>query len=115
LNRRLSEEVRRAIVTAYQEGVRQQVLADRYEVSLSSIKRLIRASRLSTRPPTVRSDRAGSTAVDVAMARARNIALSSLNRPEGLVAFADIEPRLEVGKSIEVAVPNALVLVLPEL
>lgn len=45
LNRRLSDEVRRAIVTAYQEGVRQQVLADRYEVSLSSIKRLIRAAR----------------------------------------------------------------------
>ncbi|MEU6245985.1 hypothetical protein [Glycomyces sp. NPDC047010] len=45
LNRRLSEEVRGAIVTACQEGVRQQVLADRYEVSLSSIKRLVRASR----------------------------------------------------------------------
>jgi hypothetical protein len=45
LNRRLSEEARRAIVTAHREGVRQQVLADRYEVSLSSIKRLIRASR----------------------------------------------------------------------
>lgn len=45
LNRRLSNDVRSAIVTAYQEGVRQQALADRYEVSLSSIKRLLRAAR----------------------------------------------------------------------
>ncbi|WP_199042980.1 hypothetical protein [Glycomyces salinus] len=45
LNRRLSDDVRSAIVTAYREGVRQQVLADRYEVSLSSIKRLLRAAR----------------------------------------------------------------------
>lgn len=45
LNRRLSGDVRSAIVTAHLEGVRQQVLADRYEVSLSSIKRLLRTAR----------------------------------------------------------------------
>lgn len=45
LNRRLSGEVRSAVVTAHLEGVRQQVLADRYEVSLSSVKRLLRAAR----------------------------------------------------------------------
>jgi hypothetical protein len=48
LNRRLSDEVKRAIVTAYQEGARQQVLADRYGVSRSSIKRLLRTSRLTS-------------------------------------------------------------------
>jgi DNA-directed RNA polymerase specialized sigma24 family protein len=45
LSRRLSDEARNAIVTAHQEGVRQQVLADHYGISLSSIKRLLRASR----------------------------------------------------------------------
>jgi DNA-directed RNA polymerase specialized sigma24 family protein len=48
LNRRLSDEVRSAIVTAYREGVRKQVLADRHGISLSSIKRLLRASRSTT-------------------------------------------------------------------
>lgn len=42
LTRRLSEATRSAIVADYQAGSRQQVLADRYEISLSSIKRLLR-------------------------------------------------------------------------
>lgn len=45
LNRRLTKEIRAAIVTAYQAGTRQQTLADRYGISLSSIKRLLRATR----------------------------------------------------------------------
>jgi hypothetical protein len=44
LNRRLAEETRTAIVAAYRTGTRQQVLADRYGISLSSIKRLLRAA-----------------------------------------------------------------------
>jgi DNA-directed RNA polymerase specialized sigma24 family protein len=45
LARRLSEASRSAIVADYQSGARQQVLADRYEISLSSIKRLLRDAR----------------------------------------------------------------------
>lgn len=45
LSRRLSDEVGSAVVTAHLEGVRQRVLADRYEVGLSSVKRLLRAAR----------------------------------------------------------------------
>jgi transposase-like protein len=85
LNRRLSEEARSAIVAAHKEGVRQQALAESYEVSLSSIKRLIRASRLLARPSHRRGDatvqeRQPST---TATAQTRKIALSSLDRPEG--------------------------------
>jgi hypothetical protein len=45
LARRLPEATRSTIVADHQSGVCQQVLADRYEVSLSSIKRLLRAAR----------------------------------------------------------------------
>lgn len=45
LNRRLTVEARSTIVISYLDGVRQQALADHYQVSLSSIKRLVRASR----------------------------------------------------------------------
>lgn len=47
LARRLPEASRSAIVADYQSEARQQVLADRYEISLSSssiIKRLLRAA-----------------------------------------------------------------------
>ena len=45
LNRRLSRVTRKAIVTAFQAGTRQQVLADRHGISLSSVKRVIRAGK----------------------------------------------------------------------
>jgi hypothetical protein len=114
LDRRLSDEVRRAIVSAYQEGIRQQALADRYEVSLSSIKRLIRASRLWARLSTVHRDRAASTAVDHREGSSPEVAFSSLDRPEVLVILTDIEPQLEVEQGVVAVVPDALILVAPE-
>jgi hypothetical protein len=45
LDRRLPEATRSAIVADYRSGAREQVLADRYEISLSSIKRLLRDAR----------------------------------------------------------------------
>jgi transposase len=41
----LPEATRSAIVADYRSGAREQVLADRYEISLSSIKRLLRDAR----------------------------------------------------------------------
>ncbi|GAA2271594.1 hypothetical protein GCM10009853_026720 [Glycomyces scopariae] len=45
LSRRLTPETRAAIIAAYQAGARQQDLATHHNLSLSSIKRLIRACR----------------------------------------------------------------------
>ncbi|MEV3935634.1 sigma factor-like helix-turn-helix DNA-binding protein [Glycomyces sp. NPDC049804] len=45
LNRRLPEATRAVIIAEYQAGTRQQSLADRYGISLSSVKRLLRAAR----------------------------------------------------------------------
>lgn len=45
LSRRLPEITRREIVAAREAGIRLQDLADQYDLSLSSIKRLIRAAR----------------------------------------------------------------------
>ncbi len=42
LNRRLTNADRTAIVSKYQAGVRQKALAEKYGISLSSIKRLVR-------------------------------------------------------------------------
>jgi DNA-directed RNA polymerase specialized sigma24 family protein len=44
LNRRLSEATRTAIIAEYQAGTRQQTLADRHGISLSSVKRLLRSA-----------------------------------------------------------------------
>jgi hypothetical protein len=44
LNRRLSEATRAAIIADYRAGTRQQTLADRHGISLSSVKRLLRTA-----------------------------------------------------------------------
>jgi hypothetical protein len=45
LDRRLTEATRAAIIADYQAGTRQQTLAVRHGISLSSIKRLLREAR----------------------------------------------------------------------
>ncbi|WP_460545503.1 sigma factor-like helix-turn-helix DNA-binding protein [Glycomyces halotolerans] len=45
LRRRLTDQQRQAIVEAFHDGVPQQVLADRYGISVRSVKRLVRAAR----------------------------------------------------------------------
>jgi hypothetical protein len=101
-------------VTAHQDGVRQQVLADRHGISLSSVKRLVRASRYFARASTVRRYRAGSTAVDLRDSPGAEAALSGLGGLEGLVVLALIEPQPEIEQGIAAAVPDVLVLVAPE-